>query len=271
MTGAIEVCNRGGRGLPGVPGAPWGPGELVGPVIDCILGTAWPFIWPAWARVGHPAARRHLLFRLRTRLVGQVAVEAHPRLGLGAGADEWCDRPGDRRLARRGLRHPWSLLTSLACRHGQLLLRARGQIVGVASLCHWLPRGRCSRGREHQWLLLRARGSEDDLPVLQEVLGPSLHVGHLPTWHCNQLRLGLAGHLLLGSCHRLPVAGLHHRGLARLPRHGDLHTAGHPWGSQHQVDWGHLSLSRRDLQLALAGDHVLLLLLGLSWHRLPRL
>ena len=46
MTGAMEVCNRGGRGLPGVPGAPWGPGELVGPVIDCILGTAWPFIWP---------------------------------------------------------------------------------------------------------------------------------------------------------------------------------------------------------------------------------
>ena len=141
----------------------------------------------------------------------------------------------------------------------------------MASLCHWLPRGRCSRGREHQWLLLRARGSEDDLPVLQEVLGPSLHVGHLPTWHCNQLRLGLAGHLLLSSCHRLPVAGLHHRGLARLPGHGDLHAAGHSWGSQHQVDRGHLGLSWRDLQLALAGDHVLLLLLGLPWHRLARL
>jgi hypothetical protein len=45
-TGAIEVCKRGGRGIPGMPGAPWGPGEFVGPVIDCILGIPWPFIWP---------------------------------------------------------------------------------------------------------------------------------------------------------------------------------------------------------------------------------
>ena len=144
----------------------------------------------------------------------------------------------------------------------------------MAARCNRLPSWRSSGWREHQRLLLCARRPEDDLPILQEMLGPGLHVGHLATWHCNQLGLGLARHLLLAPSHRLPVAGLHHRRLTWLPGHGDLHAAWHPRWCQHQVNRGHLGLTRRHLKLPSAGDHILLLLLlWLSWHRfalLPR-
>ena len=137
----------------------------------------------------------------------------------------------------------------------------------MVARCNWLPSRRSSGGREHQWLLLCPRRPEDDLPVLQKMLGSSLHVGHLATWHCNQLRLRLAGHLLLAPSHRLSVAGLHHWRLTWLAGHGDLHAAWHPWWCQHQVDRGHLSLPRWHLKLPSAGDHILLLLLRwLPWH-----
>ena len=136
----------------------------------------------------------------------------------------------------------------------------------MAARCNWLPSWRCSRGREHQRLLLCAWRPEDDLPILQEMLGPSLHVGHLATWHCNQLGLGLTRHLLLAPGHRLPVAGLHHRRLTWLAGHGDLHPTRHSRWCKHQVDRGHLGLTRWHLKLPSAGDHILLLRLRLPWH-----
>ena len=143
----------------------------------------------------------------------------------------------------------------------------------MVARCNWLPSRRSSGGREHQWLLLCPRRPEDDLPVLQKMLGSSLHVGHLATWHCNQLGLGLTRHLLLVPGHRLPVAGLHHRRLTWLPGHGDLHAAWHSRWCQHQVDRGHLGLTWWHRKLPSAGDHILLLLLllRLPWHWFPLL